>query len=110
MTADSTSTLDDRLLRLHPNDNVAVARCDLAVGESVTIGGEPVSISTPVPTGHKLAIRPIAAHQKVLKYGAPIGSAIHDIKPGDYVHPHNLASDYLPTYARDGSNPYLQDD
>ena len=31
-------------------------------------------------------------------------------QPGDYVHTHNLASDYLPTYTLDGTNPYLEDD
>jgi hypothetical protein len=36
----------------------------------------------------------------VIKYGAPIGSATRDIAPGEYVHTHNLKSDYLPTLAR----------
>ena len=44
--------------------------------------------------------RPIAAGEKVFKYGAPIGSATQPIAPGDYVHTRNLKSDYLPTYAR----------
>jgi hypothetical protein len=36
----------------------------------------------------------------VVKYGAPIGSATRDIGPGEYVHTHNVKSDYLPTLAR----------
>jgi len=91
---------DPRLLRLHADDNVAAAKCDLAGGESVTIGGEPVELPRAVPTGHKIALVPIAEGEKVLKYGAPIGSATQPIHPGEYVHTHNVKSDYLPTYDR----------
>jgi altronate dehydratase small subunit len=51
----------------------------------------------------------IPTGEKILEYGAPIGSATCDIRPGDYVHTHNLQSDYLPTYTLDGSNPYLRE-
>jgi len=101
---------DPRLLRLDPQDNVAVATTTLQAGESVTIGGRPVTLPDRVPTGHKLALVPIAAGEKVAKYGSAIGSATCDIRPGDYIHTHNLKSDYLPTYTLDGTNPYLRED
>jgi len=91
---------DPRLLRLHAGDNVAAAKCDLAAGESVTIGGERIELTQAVPTGHKIALVPIAPGEKVLKYGAPIGSATQAIRPAEYVHTHNVKSDYLPTYDR----------
>jgi altronate dehydratase len=105
-----SETTDPRLLRLDPTDNVAVATTTLQVGESVVIAGRPVTLPDRVPTGHKLALVPIAAGEKVVKYGSPIGSATRDIRPGDYVHTHNLKSDYLPTYTLDGANPYLRED
>jgi hypothetical protein len=55
--------------------------------------------------GHKVALVPIAAGEKVCKYGAPIGSATRQIRPGEHVHTHNLASDYLPTYTLDNPAP-----
>lgn len=61
----------------------------------------------PVATGHKIALQPIAAGQKVLKYGAPIGSATRPIEPGEHVHTHNLKSDYLPTYTLEEGRSYL---
>jgi len=108
--ADPSGTTDPRLLRLDPQDNVAVATTTLQAGESVAIGGRPVTLPDRVPTGHKLALVPIAAGEKVVKYGSPIGSATRDIRPGDYIHTHNLKSDYLPTYTLDGTNPYLRED
>lgn len=93
--------LDLRLLRLSSADNVAVARGRIAAGESLEIGGRTVHVASEIPLGHKVAVVPIAAGEKVLKYGAPIGSATAEIRVGAYVHVHNLQSDYLPTYTLD---------
>jgi hypothetical protein len=51
-----------------------------------------------VPLGHKLALVPIAAGDRVVKCGVPIGTATRKIAPGAHVHTHNLCSDYLPTF------------
>jgi len=96
----TTPTLDDRLLKLHPDDNTAAARCDLTEGDTITIDGRAIPLTRAAPAGHKIAVAPIATGQKVLKYGAPIGSATTDIQPGEHVHTHNVKSDYLPTYER----------
>ncbi len=99
------SSPDPRWLQLSPDDNVGVATRTIEAGQSIVIDGRPVTLSERVPTGHKLAIRRIAAGEKVKKYGAPIGSATRDIRPGEYVHTHNVQSDYLPTYTRDHVAP-----
>jgi altronate dehydratase len=71
-------------LRLHPDDNVLTV----------------ISADGAVPLGHKIAARPIAAGEKIIKYGVPIGSATRAIAQGEHVHTHNLQSDYLPTFIR----------
>ena len=73
--ADSTVGTDHRVLLLAPEDNVVVACRDLALGEEVALDGRPVRLPAPVPTGHKLARRAIGPGERVLKYGASIGSA-----------------------------------
>ncbi len=67
------------------------------------LNGVPVRLEREVPTGHKIARRPIATGEKVVKYGAAIGSARAPIAAGDYVHTHNLRSDYIPTWDRNGA-------
>ena len=91
---------DPRLLRLHTADNVLTVIAPLAAGESLVGGGESIETTRAFSLGDKIASRPIAAGEKVMKYGAPIGSATRDIARGEHVHTHNLQSDYLPTLLR----------
>ena len=69
---------DPRLLRLSPDDNVAAVTTTIEAGEWLMIDGKPVTVSERVPAGHKVAIVAIAAGDKVVKYGAPIGSATRE--------------------------------
>ncbi len=76
------------LVQLTDADNVAVALRDLAAGTVLAS----FSLSSDVPAGHKLAVRPIAAGEMVIKYGYPIGVALRSIATGEHVHSHNLKS------------------
>jgi altronate dehydratase len=91
---------DPRLLRLHPADNVLTVTRTIEAGDELTIEGARVLASARLPLGHKVAARAVAKGEKIIKYGAPIGSAARAIAAGEHVHTHNLRSDYLPTFAR----------
>ena len=94
--------------RIAPNDDVAVALRDFALGETVTLEGIAISLLSAVPRGHKFSIRTIHARQEVHKYGFSIGRAKTDIRPGEHVHSHNLTTqlsgaaeyEYLPLAAK----------
>lgn len=87
---------DFRLLVLAGGDNIAVARQEVPAGTSLKVAGRPVQLRQALGFGHKIALRRIAKGERIIKYGAPIGRATTDIELGDYVHNHNVASDYLP--------------
>jgi altronate dehydratase small subunit len=89
---------DPRLLLLDDRDNVLVVRARIRAGEAIDVEGVPVVITSDLPLGHKLARRDIASGEKIVKYGAPIGSATAALHAGDHVHVHNVKSDYTPTY------------
>ena len=84
----------ETLLRLHPEDNVAVLLRNVNQGETLRMGEGEFAAPASLAMGHKLAIQTIEPGQKILKYGAPIGSATRAIRPGEHVHLHNMKSDY----------------
>ena len=98
---------DPRLLRLSPKDNVLIAIASLPAGERLALPAETVTLPSPISLGFKVAARRIAAGEKIIKYGAPIGSATREIAAGDLVHVHNLKSDYLPTYTLEPGQAYV---
>ena len=76
----------EKLIKIHPDDNVALAVSPLEVNESA-LG---VRALEPVALGHKIALRGTAEGEAVIKYGYPIGYASRDILAGEWVHTHNL--------------------
>ena len=93
-------------MRLFPSDNILVLARSLSAGEEIQVGEVVFVLKTPLGLGHKIAAQKIAAGEKILKYGAPIGSATADIEPGEHVHLHNMKSDYLPTVTLDAGHEF----
>jgi hypothetical protein len=98
---------DRRLVLLALEDNCVVVAQALKRGDRVVIDGEPVHVDEAIGVGHKLARRPIARGEKVLKYGAIIGTASAPIARGEHIHTHNLDSDYLPTYTHEAGRAFV---
>jgi len=76
-------------IRLHPNDDVVIARAQLVGGTQLL--DEKITVSGLVPPGHKVATRAIKAGEPVRRYNQIIGFASRDIAPGEHVHLTNLA-------------------
>lgn len=96
------------LIRLSDKDNVAVARTPLQAGQVLSLADASVQLREPIGAGHKLALEPIAAGSRIVKYGQTIGLASRDIAPGEHVHVdnvvmaasqalHRAGQDYQPT-------------
>lgn len=105
---DVRSSIDRRLLLLSERDNVIVTCASLKSGDVVTLDGEAVTLRADAPLGFKVARHDLAPGDKVLKYGAIIGSATASIQRGDVVHLHNMQSDYLPTYAHGAGTQFTK--
>lgn len=87
-----------RTIRLHPDDDVVIARDQMVAGTQVADEG--VTVIGLVPPGHKIATRAIANGEAVRRYGQIIGFASQDIRAGQHVHTHNLAmGDFTRDYA-----------
>ena len=75
------------VIRLHPDDNVVVARLDVPIG--LPVPGENFTSRSQVPAGYKIAARRISKGEPILKYSVTVGFANVDIEPGAMVHSHN---------------------
>ncbi len=73
-------------IRLHPSDDVLIARAQLVGGASI----ENITVKGLIPAGHKVATHPLAAGDPVRRYNQIIGFASRAIAAGEHVHSHNL--------------------
>lgn len=74
---------------INEKDNVAVALVKLLKGEELC----GTVLLEDIERGHKFALRPIKAGEKIIKYGEVIGSAKCDISQGERVHTNNMRTD-----------------
>ncbi len=85
------------VIRLHPEDNVVIARATLLPGARVADG---INAAQRIPAGHKVSTRPITAGEAIRRYGQIIGFASSDIAPGFHVHVDNCEmGDFSKDYA-----------
>ena len=76
------------IIRLHPQDDVVIARQQLVSGAQIAT--ENLTVRGLIPPGHKLATHKIAKGDPVRRYNQIIGFATADIEPGAHVHVHTL--------------------
>ncbi len=77
-------------LRLHPADDVVVAKAPIRAGTELNSDGPTFVARADVGRGHKLALRDVSDGTPLRKYGQIIGFARGDIRSGDHVHVHNV--------------------
>jgi altronate hydrolase len=80
--------LNGPVIRLHPDDNVVVARIDIEPGTSIP--GENMLARQKVPAGYKITTEALRKGDPVLKYQVTIGFAAEDMPAGTMVHTHNI--------------------
>jgi altronate hydrolase len=85
-------------LKLHPADNVAIAR--VALPKGTVLDSTAIKTNQDIPAAHKIALCAITSGEAIFRYGQIIGFATKSIKPGDHVHVQNLAmADFERDYA-----------
>ena len=64
--------------------------CPISAGRQFLVEGVAVTLRENIPQGHKFAVKDIWTGDQIIKYGAPIGTAVCDIPAGAWVHVHNV--------------------
>jgi len=83
-------------LVLDPADNAATLLSNAGKGDRITLKGSEGDMLSDgvIETGHKIALSHIKVGKDIIKYGQRIGVATSDIKPGEWIHLHNMESVY----------------
>lgn len=71
-----------KYLRIHPEDNVAVAILPLKTGEEISIDELKFTLKEDIPAGHKFALKDLAQSEDIIKYGYPIGHLLENKSQG----------------------------
>lgn len=77
-------------IKIHQNDNVAVALTPLSANRTLDVDGVSVTLAEDIPQGHKFALNAISEGSEIIKYGCPIGIAKQNIPDGSWIHTHNI--------------------
>ena len=86
-----------RVLKVHPSDNVLVALTNLDKDEKIVFEGKEYQITEPVKAKHKFATADLAAGDSIYMYGVLVGKAQQPIKKGGLISTGNVkhaASDF----------------
>jgi altronate hydrolase len=90
--------MKQRIIKVHPADNVLVALVDLPAGEAVEYKGDSYTLTDFIPAKHKFAIADIAEGGEIIMYGVLVGKAKSPIPVGGLLSTGNVvhaASSFL---------------
>jgi len=83
-------------IQINASDNVVTLVDEARAGDRVRFmtaeGRQELAALDDVPFGHKVAVRQIAAGERIVKYDEAIGRASRAIRRGEHVHVHNVES------------------
>jgi altronate hydrolase len=75
--------MSQKVLKIHPDDNVIVALKDLPSGETVDYQGVSYTMLEDIPAKHKFFAGPMKPGDEVIMYGVLVGKTQKDLQPGN---------------------------
>jgi len=96
-----------KAIQIDEKDNVATTTSEVDLGEQIEVinpDGKVIlktKAAEAIPFGHKLAIKPIADGENLVKYGEIIGVATKPIEAGAWANTNNVGSARMPTKGKE---------
>ena len=82
--------MKQKVMKIHPADNVLVALADLGVNEKILYNGEEYTLTGRVPAKHKFVIKDMQAGDEIFMYGVLVGKAQTEIPKGGRITTSNV--------------------
>jgi altronate hydrolase len=80
----------NKVLKIHPNDNVIVALSDLQQGETVILDGQEYILTEDIAAKHKFAMQDFEVGAEIKMYDVLVGKANQPIKKGGSINIFNV--------------------
>lgn len=95
--------IQTKLIKVHPEDNVAIALVDLVQGDRVQFEAEEIIVLSDTKAKHKIALVDFAPEDKIFMYGVLVGKAVTEIKRGDALTVENVRHQSSPVEKKTAS-------
>ncbi|MDC6365908.1 MULTISPECIES: UxaA family hydrolase [Flavobacteriaceae] len=79
-----------KLIKVHPDDNVAVALTDLAKGEEILFEGETIVPLSDTKAKHKISLADLSEGDKIMMYGVLVGKTTSKVDRGGLLTVENM--------------------
>ncbi|MEP7319731.1 MAG: altronate dehydratase family protein, partial [Panacibacter sp.] len=86
----NNKTMQSKTLKVHPEDNIAVALATLAKGTAISNGLGAITLQETIPAKHKFALNDLEEHDDVVMYGVLVGKAVQTISKGSLITTTNI--------------------
>ncbi len=83
--------MQQRVLKVHPQDNVIVALTNLSKGETILFEEREYLLQDNITAKHKFATADLNAGDSIIMYGVLVGKAVQSIKKGGLLSTSNVA-------------------
>lgn len=82
--------MQNKLIKVHPSDNIIVALTDIIQGETIDFEGQNFNIVSNVKAKHKIAAQDFQTGDGIYMYGVLIGTACQSIQKGATITTENV--------------------
>ncbi len=99
-----------QLIKVHPNDNVAIALVDLSKGDHIEFEDIRLELRSDVPAKHKINLQPLSKGDKIYMYGVLVGTAKKELEKGVQLTTENVIHESAITTGRNGKSDWSPPD
>ncbi len=100
----------NKVLMVHPTDNVMVALKDLEIAENIEFEGQKITTTSPVKSKFKFALKDFEVGDEVIMYGVLVGKVTQPIKKGEALTVDNVKHAASDVVVRDRRTSWTKPD
>ena len=82
--------MQNKIIKVNPTDNVAVALVNLKAGDNILFDRENIQVLSDTKSKHKIALQKFESGDRIIMYGVLVGSANGIIEKGDVLTTENV--------------------